>query len=180
MFDKSRQCAHIAFNISNIENWKSGANACFAGKCWKLQRTSLSYVERKRRWQKNVLCFQKWIIDSTGSFFWQLTNCWVENTFMIFPLVCNNQNSFSSLREKEEKKEKRTPCIIFWSVPLPLALPQTWQSNSILFGEFQLVSNSQMSRTEPVPPVARCQRDLNAEACQSNWDFSGRGCPHCT
>ena len=112
MFDKSRQCAHIAFNISNIENWKSGANACFAGKCWKLQRTSLSYVERKRRWQKNVLCFQKWIIDSTGSFFWQLTNCWVENTFMIFPLVCNNQNSFSSLREKEEKiTEKRTRCI---------------------------------------------------------------------
>ena len=24
---------------------------------------------------ENVLCFQRWIIDSTGSFFWQLTNC---------------------------------------------------------------------------------------------------------
>ena len=32
---------------------------------------------------------------------------------MIFPLVCNNQNSFSSLREKEKKTEKRTPCITF-------------------------------------------------------------------
>ena len=65
---------------------------------------------------------------------------------VLFSLYSHSIHSNLSRLESEKRKKD--------SVPLPLALPQTWQSNSILFGEFQLVSNSQMSRTETVPPVA--------------------------
>ena len=103
MFDKSRQGAHIAFNISNIENWKSGANAC-----WQILKTSKNLWKERDR-QKNVQGFQKWIIDSTESFFWQQTNCWVENTFLISPLVCNIKIVLVYRERKSKTKIRNNP-----------------------------------------------------------------------
>ena len=63
--------------------------------------------------------------------------------------------------------------------PSALALPQIWQSSSILFRDSTMFQQSDVM-DEPVPPVGLCRRDLNAEAYQPNCDFSGRGRPHCT
>ena len=81
MFGKSRQGAHIAFNISNIENWKSRANGCPGN----LENFKETLKERDK--QKNVLGFQKWIIDSTGSFFWQRKQIVEEKTLSWFLLL---------------------------------------------------------------------------------------------
>ena len=117
MFGKSRQGAHIAFNISNIENWKSRANGCPGN----LENFKETLKERDK--QKNVLGFQKWIIDSTGSFFWQRKQIVEEKTLSWFLLLfATIQKVLVDRRKKCEKEtEIRTH-------PFALTFQAFWQN----------------------------------------------------
>ena len=101
-FGKSRQGAHIAFNISNIENWKSRANGCPGN----LENFKEPLKERDK--QKNVLGFQKWIIDSTGSFFWQRKQIVEEKTLSWFLLLfATIQKVLVDRRKKYIRKKQK-------------------------------------------------------------------------